>query len=110
MLPAAALQVATATLSPADIAWPIRTLLRDQQNVTVLLAAVTGIDVKSKLVLAGGEAFPFDYLVLAPGAAHSYFGHPEWAEAAPGLKTIEDATAIRRAILLAFEKAELAQC
>ena len=102
-------QVATATLSPADIAWPIRTLLRDQQNVTVLLAAVTGIDVKSKLVLAGGVAFPFDYLVLAPGAAHSYFGHPEWAKAAPGLKTIEDATAIRRAILLAFEKAELAQ-
>ena len=102
-------QVATATLSPADIAWPIRTLVRDQKNVTVLLAAVTGADVKSKLVFADGRAFPFDYLILAPGATHSYFGHPEWAQVAPGLKTIEDATAIRRATLLAFEKAELAQ-
>ena len=62
-----------------------------------------------KLVFADGRAFPFDYLILAPGATHSYFGHPEWAQVAPGLKTIEDATAIRRATLLAFEKAELAQ-
>lgn len=102
-------QVATATLSPADIAWPIRTLFRGQKNVTVLLAAVTGVDVKSKLVFADGRAFPFDYLILTAGATHSYFGHPEWAAVAPGLKTIEDATAIRRAMLLAFEKAEFAQ-
>ena len=102
-------QVATATLSPADIAWPIRRLLRDQKNATVLLEAVTRIDVKAKLVFAGGGAYPFDYLVLASGATHSYFGHPEWAQVAPGLKAIEDATAIRRAMLLGFEKAELAQ-
>jgi NADH:ubiquinone reductase (H+-translocating) len=102
-------QVATATLSPADIAWPIRTLVRYQRNVTVLLAAVTGVDARSKLVFADGGAYPFDYLILAAGAAHSYFGHPEWASVAPGLKTIENATAIRRSMLLAFEKAELAQ-
>ncbi|MGO9484554.1 MAG: NAD(P)/FAD-dependent oxidoreductase [Rhodomicrobium sp.] len=102
-------QVATATLSPADVAWPIRTLVRDQKNVTVLLATVTGVDATGKLIFADGRAFPFDYLILAPGATHSYFGHPEWAQAAPGLKTIEDATAIRRATLLAFEKAEFAQ-
>ena len=102
-------QVATATLSPADIAWPIRALVRDQKNATVLLAAVTGIDVKAKQALTTGGAFPFDYLILAPGAAHSYFGHPEWARVAHGLKTIEHATAIRRAILLAFERAEFAQ-
>ncbi len=102
-------QVATATLSPADIAWPIRTLFRDQKNVTVLLATVTGVDVNSKLVFADGRPFPFDYLILTPGAAHSYFGHPGWAAVAPGLKTIEDGTAIRRAMLVAFEKAELAQ-
>ena len=69
-------QVATATLSAADIAWPIRTLLRDQKNVTVLLAAVTGIDAKAKLILAGGEAFPFDYLILAPGATALLFRAP----------------------------------
>lgn len=102
-------QVATATLSPADIAWPIRTLVNDQKNVTVLLAAVAGVDVKAKLVFAGGRAFPFDYLILATGTTHSYFGHSEWEQVAPGLKTVEDATAIRRAMLLAFEKAELAQ-
>ncbi len=101
-------QVATAALSPADIAWPIRTLFRYQKNVTVLLAAVTGVDTAAKLVLAGADRFPYDYLILASGATHSYFGHPEWEAFAPGLKTIEDATAIRRAMLLAFEKAELA--
>ncbi len=102
-------QVATATLSPADIAWPIRTLFRDQKNVTVLLATVTGVDVNSKFVFADGRAFPFDYLILAAGATHYYFGHPDWEAVAPGLKTIEDGTAIRRTILLGFEKAELAQ-
>lgn len=101
-------QVATAALSPADIAWPIRRLFRHQPNVTVLLAEVTGVDSKARTVFAGSEAFPFDYLVLASGATHSYFGHPDWAAVAPGLKTIEDATLIRRNMLLGFEKAELA--
>jgi NADH dehydrogenase len=102
-------QVATATLSPADIAWPIRTLFRKQQNVTVFMADVTGIDPGKRLVIAGACVFPFDFLILATGAAHSYFGHDEWASVAPGLKTIEDATTIRRDLLLAFEKAELAR-
>ncbi len=101
-------QVATATLSPADIAWPIRTLFRSQRNVTVLMAEVTGIDPKNGLVFAGSEVFPFDFLILATGATHSYFGHDDWESVAPGLKTIEDATTIRRNTLLAFEKAELA--
>jgi NADH:ubiquinone reductase (H+-translocating) len=101
-------QVATATLSPADIAWPIRTLFRTQKNATVLMAEVTGVDAKNRLVFAGGDVFPYDFLILATGATHSYFGHDNWAAVAPGLKTIEDATAIRRNTLLAFEKAELA--
>ncbi|MGA7328111.1 MAG: NAD(P)/FAD-dependent oxidoreductase [Rhodomicrobium sp.] len=101
-------QVATAALSPADIAWPIRRLFRSRPNVTVLLAEVTGVDPRAGTVFAGLEAFPFDYLVLASGATHSYFGHPDWAAVAPGLKTIEDATLIRRNMLLGFEKAELA--
>ena len=102
-------QVATASLSPADIAWPIRTLFRRQRNVTVLMADVTGVDTKRRLVLTDSGSFPFDFLILAPGATHSYFGHDDWAAVAPGLKTIEDATSIRRDTLLAFEKAELAQ-
>ncbi len=101
-------QVATATLSPADIAWPIRALFRRQRNVTVLMADVTGVDPKQHLVLTDVGSFPFDFLILATGATHSYFGHEDWAAAAPGLKTIEDATTIRRDTLLAFEKAELA--
>jgi NADH:ubiquinone reductase (H+-translocating) len=101
-------QVATAALSPADIAWPIRTLLRYQKNTKVLLAGVTGIDAAAKTVLTTEGPFPYDTLILSSGATHSYFGHPDWANVAPGLKTIEDATTIRRAMLLAFEKAELA--
>lgn len=102
-------QVATATLSPADIAWPIRTLFRRQSNVTVLMADVTGVDPKRRLVFTNSGVFPFDFLILATGATHSYFGHDEWEAVAPGLKTIEDATTIRRDTLLAFEKAELAR-
>jgi NADH:ubiquinone reductase (H+-translocating) len=100
-------QVATAALSPADIAWPIRGILKRQKNATVLMASVTGIDMDGRLVHAGPATVPYDYLVLATGATHSYFGHPEWASVAPGLKQIEDATAIRRRILTAFEQAEL---
>ena len=99
-------QVATAALSPADIAWPIRSILRRQTNATVLMADVTGIDPQARLVHAGDITLPYDVLILATGATHSYFGHPEWASAAPGLKQIEDATRIRREILLAFERAE----
>lgn len=100
-------QVATAALSPADIAWPARWVLSRQSNLTVLMAEVTGVDTRAKQVHAGPVALSYDYLVLATGATHSYFGHDEWAAAAPGLKTIEDATNIRRRLLLAFERAEL---
>jgi NADH dehydrogenase len=99
-------QVATAALSPADISAPIRSIVRDQRNCEVVLAAVKGIDVpRRRLLLAGGYA-TYDYLVLAAGATHAYFGHDAWAAIAPGLKTIEDATELRRRILLAFESAE----
>jgi len=100
-------QVATAALSPADIAWPIRSIVRRQKNATVLMADVTDVDPDSRLVHAGDVTLSYDMLVLATGATHSYFGHPEWASAAPGLKQIEDATRIRRKVLLAFEQAEL---
>ena len=100
-------QVATAALSPADIAWPIRPILRRQQNVTVFMAEVTGVDLAAQRVQITGDPIPYDYLVLATGATHSYFGHDEWAECAPGLKRIEDATRIRRSLLIAFEQAEL---
>ncbi|MFZ0746302.1 MAG: NAD(P)/FAD-dependent oxidoreductase [Terracidiphilus sp.] len=100
-------QVALAVLSPADIAQPIRTVLRRQQNTQVLMDEVTGIDVNSReVVLASGANLPYEYLVLATGATHSYFGHDEWAPLAPGLKSIEDALEIRRRVLLAFELAE----
>lgn len=99
-------QVATAGLSPADIASPIRSILRDQKNATVVLSKVMGIDVAAKDVLAEGLRIPFDYLVIATGAEHAYFGHDDWAPFAPGLKTIDDATDLRRRILLAFERAE----
>jgi NADH dehydrogenase len=98
-------QVATAGLSPADIAAPIRSILRDQKNVRVMLADVTGVDVARKEVIAG-RRIPYDYLVLATGAGHAYFGHDQWANFAPGLKTIDDATCLRRRILIAFERAE----
>src|SRR5438876_32753 len=100
-------QVALAVLSPADIAQPIRTVLRRQPNTQVLMDEVVGIDVEQRQVdLASGASLPYDYLVLATGATHSYFGHDAWASLAPGLKTIEDATEIRRRVLLAFELAE----
>ena len=100
-------QVATAALSPADVAWPIRHILRDQENATVLMAEVRGIDAAQRRVQIDAMSIPYDYLVLATGATHSYFGHDEWADVAPGLKRIEDATRIRRRILLGFERAEL---
>jgi NADH:ubiquinone reductase (H+-translocating) len=101
-------QVATAALSPADVAWPIRHILRSQENATVLMAEVRSIDTDERVVHADSISVPYDYLVLATGATHSYFGHDEWAEVAPGLKRIEDATRIRRRILIAFEQAEFA--
>jgi NADH:ubiquinone reductase (H+-translocating) len=100
-------QVATAALSPADVAWPIRRILRKQRNATVLMAEIRGVDAGKRLVHTDSISVPYDFLVLATGATHSYFGHDEWAEAAPGLKRIEDATRIRRRILIAFERAEL---
>ena len=99
-------QVATAGLSPANIAQPVRSILRGKKNVEVLMAEVTGIDVAAKTVTAGGRALSFDYLIVATGARHSYFGHPEWEQFAPGLKSLDDALDIRRRLLLAFEKAE----
>ncbi len=99
-------QVATAGLSPAEIASPIRNILRDQKNATVILAEVSGVDLAAREVIADGRRIPFDTLVLATGAEHAYFGHDEWEPFAPGLKTIDDATYLRRRILLAFEHAE----
>jgi NADH dehydrogenase len=93
-------------LSPADIASPIRFLLRRQRNVTVLLAEVEGIDLTTRTVNAGTLRVPFDYLIVATGSRHSYFGHPEWEPLAPGLKTLEDARRIRHRFLRAFELAE----
>ena len=99
-------QVATATLNPANIASPLRHIFRSYDNLEVLLAEVKSIDVPGKIVkLTDGEV-KFDYLIMAAGASHSYMGHDEWAEHAPGLKSIEDAVEIRRRILLAFEAAE----
>src|SRR4051794_38986324 len=100
-------QVATGGLSPANIAAPLRSILSRQRNTRVLLGEVTGFDLAAKVVqLRDGTAVPFDTLILATGATHTYFGHDEWAEFAPGLKTIEDATEIRRRVLSAFERAE----
>lgn len=101
-------QVATAALSPADIAWPIRGILSRQKNTRVVMAQVNAIDVEQRLVHSTGGDFTYDQLVVATGATHAYFGHEEWAPHAPGLKRIEDATEIRRRILMAFERAELA--
>jgi NADH dehydrogenase len=102
-------QVATAALSPADVAWPIRHILRQQKNATVLMTEVNGIDPVARTVSTEAGPFSFDFLVIATGARNSYFGHHHWADVAPGLKRIEDATRIRRNILSAFEEAELAR-
>lgn len=99
-------QVATAALSPGDIASPIRWILRRQQNVEVLLAEAAGVDKAANRLLLTDGAVPFDFLILAAGATHAYFGHDEWRSAAPGLKTLEDALDIRRRVLLAYERAE----
>jgi NADH:ubiquinone reductase (H+-translocating) len=99
-------QVATAGLSPGDIASPIRAILHRQRNATVILANVSGVDTRRKEVVAEGRRIGYDYLVIATGAEHAYFGH-DWAPYAPGLKTIDDATYLRRRILLAFERAEI---
>jgi len=99
-------QVALAVLSPAEIASPIRAVMRRHQNVEVLLGDVQGFDLKKRLVFIDGLQLPYDYLVVAAGATHAYFGHPEWEQLAPGLKSIEDALEIRRRVLLAFETAE----
>ena len=100
-------QVATAALSPADIAAPIRSILADNRNTRVLLDRVEAVDGDSRrVILASGASVPYDWLVLATGARHSYFGRDEWAEHAPGIKTIDDATAVRRKVLLALERAE----
>jgi NADH dehydrogenase len=99
-------EVATAGLSPNDIAYPIRAALRRQKNTRVLLAEVVAIDTKRRKVILQDGVVEYDYLILATGARHSYFGHPEWEAYAPGLKSIEDALEIRRRILLAFEMAE----
>jgi NADH:ubiquinone reductase (H+-translocating) len=100
-------QVALAVLSPADIAQPIRQILRHQPNTEVLMDEVTALDVQGRrVVLASGTKIPYDYLVIATGSTHSYFGKNEWAPLAPGLKTLEDAVEIRRRVLLAFELAE----
>jgi len=100
-------QVATASLATSEIAWPIRYLLRNRPEVTTLFATVSGVDAASRRVLLedGGEV-NYDTLVLATGARHAYFGHDEWEQWAPGLKTLEDATTVRRRILVAFERAE----
>jgi NADH dehydrogenase len=102
-------QVATAALAASDIAWPIRGLLRKQANVRVVMAEVVGVDVGKRRVLTDGPGFPYDFLVIATGSTDSYFGHEQWAAFAPGLKRIADAANIRRRILLAFERAELAR-
>jgi NADH dehydrogenase/putative oxidoreductase len=99
-------QVATASLSPGDIATPVRAIFRGQDNARVVLGQVTGVDPAGKAVLLDRGRVPYDVLLLATGAQHSYLGHDDWAAFAPGLKTVEDGTAIRRNLLLAFEEAE----
>jgi NADH dehydrogenase len=101
-------QVATAGLAAPSIAAPLRHILRNQRNVTVLLGTVQSIDVTARRVQVGQASYSYDYLVVAAGAAHAYFGHDEWASAAPGLKTLQDALVMRARILTAFERAEAA--
>ena len=99
-------QVATAALSPADIAAPVRGILGKYENIEVMLAEVQAVDVQARLVRTAEREIKYDYLILATGARHSYFGHDEWEKLAPGLKSLEDAVEIRRRILMAFEFAE----
>src|SRR5215470_11909274 len=99
-------QVATAALSPADIAAPVRAILSKYKNVEVILAEVESVNVEARKVKTNDMEFDYDYLILATGARHSYFGHDEWEKVAPGLKSLEDAVELRRRILLAFEFAE----
>jgi len=100
-------QVATTSLATSEIAWPVRHLLKARKDVTTLLGEVSGVDTAAKrLQMGDGASVPYDTLVLATGARHAYFGHDEWEPFAPGLKTLEDATTVRRRILLAFEQAE----
>jgi NADH dehydrogenase len=99
-------QVATAGLSPGEIAAPIRSILSSHKNIEVLMGDVIGVDLEKRVVETADSSIPYDYLVVAAGATHSYFGHDEWEPYAPGLKTIEDALEIRRRVLLAFELAE----
>ncbi len=100
-------QVATAQLSAADIAMPLREIFKKNPHVSVLMGEVIGIDrAKNQIILSNQETFDFDYLVIATGAKHSYFGHPEWESFAPGLKTVQDALRIRDNLLISFEKAE----
>jgi len=100
-------QVATAGLAPNQIATPVRAILRKQRNADVMLGEVSGVDAVRKEVLVGDRRVPFDYLIIATGARHAYFGHDAWEAFAPGLKTLEDAIELRKRILLAFERAEL---
>ena len=100
-------QVATASLSPSEIAWPIRHLVRGRPEVRTILGEVTGVDVDGRAVMLGGARIGYDTLLVATGARHAYFGHDDWEPFAPGLKDIDDATAIRRRVLSAFEKAEV---
>jgi NADH:ubiquinone reductase (H+-translocating) len=102
-------QVATAGLSPGDIAQPIRHILKHANNLEVVLANVDRVDVAKKLVICGDREVPYDYLIVAAGARHSYFGHDEWEQFAPGLKSMEDVLELRRRILFAFEAAEIAE-
>ncbi len=102
-------QVATADLSPAHVAWPIRSIFAKQTNVTVALCEVQDIDLETKQVIGDSGTFPYDYLIIANGSHHSYFGNDQWQGAAPGLKRIIDATEIRKRVLMAFERAEIAR-
>src|SRR6266542_4167400 len=99
-------QVATAALSPADIAAPVRSVLSKSKNVEVILAEVQSVDLDARKVRTADLEFDYDYLILATGARHSYFGHNDWEKLAPGLKSLEDAIELRRRILMAFEYAE----
>ena len=102
-------QVATAGLAPSDIAWPVRGILSRQKNVTVLLDEVRGVNPAAREVVTQTRRLGYDYLVLATGARHAYFGHPDWEPFAPGLKSIDDAVVIRHRVLMAFEQAEMAE-
>ncbi|MCC9625831.1 NAD(P)/FAD-dependent oxidoreductase [Thalassospira sp. MA62] len=102
-------QVATADLSPAEIAWPVRSIFSRHQNVSVFMGRVTGLDLAGKRIMTEVDTISFDYLVLATGAVTSYFGNDDWGRVAPGLKSITEATNIRKNLLLAFERAESSQ-